>query len=217
MKTQVFTFNPFQENTFVLYDETKECIIVDPGCSTASEEAELFAFIEREGLVPQRIVNTHNHIDHVFGITSVRQKYGVDFWCHPLEVDGLMRVPDYAPVYGFQVAPIAAPERTITEHDNIEFGQTVLDLRFAPGHSPGSLLLIHEASNTIIAGDVLFQGSIGRTDLPGGDFNTLMESIKNQLLTLPDHMQVYPGHGPATSIGVERTTNPFILQYISGN
>jgi len=215
MQVKSFTFNPFQENTYVLFDETKSCIIVDPGCESATEENYLFDFISENELQPELIVNTHNHIDHVLGINAVHKKYNIPFWCHPLEIEGLERVPLYAPTYGMNVQPIKGADKLITEADTVQFGKTSLSIRFTPGHSSGSICLIQEDAKIIIAGDVLFLGSIGRTDLPGGDYTTLMESIRTQLLTLDDDMAVYPGHGPATSIGQERVTNPFILDYLS--
>lgn len=213
MQVKVFTFNPFQENTYVLYDHSKECMIIDPGCFVASEDKVLFDFISSNQLKPVAIVNTHCHIDHVFGVNSVKQKYQIPFYCHKGEVDGLRRIPDYAPMYGMQVQAIDEPNDFIDETSVIQFGNTKLESRFTPGHSPASLCFIHNESKQIIAGDVLFEGSIGRTDLPGGDYDTLMQSIFSELLPLADEYEVYPGHGDATTIGRERKTNPFILEY----
>lgn len=214
MNIKSFTFNPFQENTYVLFDETKECIIVDPGCQMVNEEKMLFAFIEKNNLKPKAILNTHCHIDHVFGINAVKAKYDIPFYCHEGELEGLKGVPNYAPVYGFQVEPIDAPEKTIDENTTFKFGQTELELRFTPGHSPASLCFIEHKSKQVIAGDVLFRQSIGRTDLPGGSYQTLMESIETELLTLDNDYKVFPGHGMPTTIGEERKSNPFILEYL---
>jgi len=215
MQVKIFTFNPFSENTLVLFDESKECIIVDPGNSNATEDAQLFDFINAEQLKPVGIYNTHCHIDHVLGINSLIAKYSIPFYCHQLELEGLRAVPNYAPMYGMQVSAIDEPTGLIDENSIIEFGNTKLELRFTPGHSMGSLCFISQADKVVIGGDVLFQGSIGRADLPGGNFTTLMESIVSQLLTLEDDMIVFPGHGPHTTIGSERVANPFILEYLN--
>lgn len=217
MNIKSFTFNPFQENTYVLFDDTKECIIIDPGCHTASEEQLLFNFIEEKQLKPVAIVNTHNHIDHVFGVNAVAEKYNIPFYCHEGEIEGLQRVPQYAPVYGMSLAPIMEPTSTINEESKVTFGNTELEARFTPGHSVASLCFIDHASKQVIAGDVLFQNSIGRADLPGGNYETLMKSIMNQLMVLDDDYSVFPGHGPSTTIGEERRNNPFIKEWQTMN
>lgn len=209
-----FTFNAFQENTYVLYDHTKECVIVDPGCQVINEEKQLFQFIEKNQLSPKAILNTHCHIDHVFGINAVKSKYNIPFYCHEGEIEGLKRVPSYAPVYGFQVEEIAPPEKTIDENELFLFGETELEIRFTPGHSPASVCFIHHKSKQVIAGDVLFRNSIGRTDLPGGNYQTLMKSIEDKLLTLDNSYKLFAGHGMTTTIGEERLNNPFILEYM---
>lgn len=214
MNIKSFTFNPFQENTYILFDETNECVIVDPGCQMVNEEKMLFTFIKKNNLKPIAILNTHCHIDHVFGINVVKSKFNIPFYCHEGELEGLERVPSYAPVYGFQVDSISRPDKTIDENSTFKFGNTELEIRFTPGHSPASLCFIHHKSKQIIAGDVLFRGSIGRTDLPGGSYKTLMESIENELLTLEDDYKVFSGHGMTTTIGEERLNNPFILEYL---
>jgi len=206
-------FNPFQENTYVAFDETKQAIIIDPGCYSSAELNRLFEFIGSKTLQPTAIVNTHCHIDHVFGVNAVRQKYDIPFYCHKGELPVLQAVPAYAPVYGMEVDPIENVH--FLEEDTYSFGNTELVLKFTPGHSPASLCFIHQPSKQIIAGDVLFQGSIGRADLPGGDYTTLMKSIENELLPLDDDYRVYPGHGEPTTIGIERRSNPFILEWLA--
>lgn len=205
-----FTFNPFQENTYILHDETKECIIVDPGCYSPSEKKVLADFIKAKELKPVMLVLTHAHIDHVLGNSFVNETYGLSPVMNPIEIAGLRGVPQYAHIYGINADPSPEPESFIDEGDSIKFGNSILNVLFTPGHSAGSVSLISKEQKFIIAGDVLFNGSIGRTDLPGGDYNTLIASIKNKLLPLGDDFKVYSGHGPETSIGFERKNNPFL-------
>ncbi len=216
--TQVhaFTFNPFAENTYIVYDDSQQCIIVDPGCYTAEERQALQAFIEQQQLTPVGLLNTHCHIDHVFGNRFVAETYGLPLAIHVGELPVLEAIPAVAQLYGIphvQQSPDPSPDHYLQEGQVYTFGQTSLEIRFTPGHSPASVSLYCKDSDFILAGDVLFQGSIGRTDLPGGNYNTLMQRIDTQLLPLPDHTVVYSGHGPATSIGAERRSNPFILEY----
>lgn len=207
----VFTFNPFQENTYVVYDETKKCAIFDPGCFEQREKKELKAFIEDNGLEPVRLINTHCHIDHVFGNHFVSSTWGLDLEIHNGELPVLEAVPIISQLYGIPPGdPSPKPRKFIVEGEEITFGNTTLKALFTPGHSPASLSFYCHDSGFVIAGDVLFRESIGRTDLPGGDFDTLLNSIRTQLLTLDDEVVVYPGHGPATTIGHEKKFNPFL-------
>jgi len=207
-----FTFNPFQENTYVLHDDSKECVIIDPGCFHEAERKELTDFIEKEGLKPVRLINTHCHIDHVFGNHFISKKYDLPLEIHEGELPVLNAVPQMAMMYGIPFSePTPKVEKFIKEGDIIEFGNTKLESLFTPGHSPASLSFFCKKSNFIIAGDVLFYGSIGRTDLPGGDYNTLISSIKDKFFPLGDAVEVCPGHGPKTTIGYERKTNPFLV------
>ncbi len=207
-----FTFNPFQENTYVLYDDTKECIIIDPGCYHNDEKKELADFIEKEGLKPVRLINTHCHIDHVFGNHFISEKYNLPLEIHEGELPVLNTVPQVAMMYGIPFGdPISTVENFIKDGDLIKFGNSSLQSIFTPGHSPASLSFFCEDAGFIIAGDVLFYGSIGRTDLPGGNFDTLISSIKEKLFPLGDDIEVYPGHGPKTTIGYEKQTNPFLV------
>ncbi|GIV31748.1 MAG: MBL fold hydrolase [Saprospiraceae bacterium] len=212
-KTSVisFTFNPFSENTYLVIDESKECIIIDPGCYTHAEKKELETFIEEQGLVPVRLLNTHCHIDHVFGNQFVANRWNLGLEIHRLERPILEAVPLVAQFYGVPIPePSPAPSRFIEPGEVISFGQTELEVLFTPGHSPGHIALWCETERFVIAGDVLFKESIGRTDLPGGDFDTLIQSIKSQLFPLGDDVWVFPGHGPKTTIGHERRYNPFL-------
>ncbi len=207
-----FSFNPFQENTYVIYEEKGDCIIIDPGCYTQSERDQLVDFIEKAKLTPVRLLNTHCHLDHVFGNKFVMDKYGLGLEIHEGELPVLESVPRVAEMYGIpNVVPSPAPTAFLEENDVIRFGNdTELKVLFTPGHSPASISFYNEKERYIIAGDVLFQGSIGRTDLPGGDFNTLIQSIKSQILPLGDEVRVYSGHGPSTTVGDEKKANPFL-------
>lgn len=206
----IFTFNPFQENTYVLYDETKACIIIDPGCYTPAEEKRLTDFIEAKELTPVQLVLTHSHIDHVVGNKFVAERYGLEIALHKDELQGLLAVPTYGRSMGFEVQPSPAPSQFIAAGDVITFGNTTLKAYLTPGHSPASLSFYCEAGNFVIAGDVLFRDGVGRWDLPGGNFETLVHSIKTQLFPLGDEVKVFPGHGPDTTIGYERLNNPYL-------
>ena len=205
-----FTFNPFQENTYILYDETKECIVIDPGCYTDSERKELTNFIEANDLKPIRLINTHCHIDHVMGNKFIAEKYDLELEIHSGEIPVLDSLLDVSKKYGIPVEPSPDASIFIEAGDLVKFGNTTLKTLFTPGHSPASISFYCEADQYVIAGDVLFYGSIGRTDLPGGNHATLLKSIREQLFVLDGGVRVYPGHGPATSIGFERDNNPFL-------
>lgn len=207
------TFNPFQENTYIVYDGTGECIIFDPGCFSAEEKASFKATIEKQELKPVRLINTHCHIDHVLGNQFIMDTYGLELELHKGEVPVLEAAPQSASMFGLPVPPgnfAGKPGKFIEEGVTISFGDTILKTLFTPGHSPASLSFFCEADRFLIAGDVLFFGSIGRTDLPGGDFDTLIRSIQTELFPLGDDVTVYPGHGPETNIGYEKQHNPFL-------
>lgn len=210
MEIAIFTFNPFAENTYLLYDDTKECIIVDPGCMDASERATLVDFISENQLRPVRLVNTHCHIDHVLGNKYISEKYNLALTSHKGEAVVLQAQPTVSQMYGIPYEGSPDITEFLDDGDDLQFGGTTLKVLYTPGHSPASISFYHEESKQLIAGDVLFAGSIGRTDLPGGDFDTLIQSIKTQFMTLEDDVVVYPGHGNSTTIGQERRTNPFL-------
>ena len=210
MTVSGFTFNAFSENTYLLVDEaTQQCAIVDPGCYDPAEQQALRDYVELRGWRPVLLLNTHAHIDHVFGNQFVIDTYKIPFLLHADDLATLHAVPVYAPSYGFPLYQPAEPTGPLTPGEPVRIGETELEVRFTPGHAPGHVVFYHAPTQTLIGGDVLFRGSIGRTDLPGGNHATLIESIKQQLFTLPDEVTVYPGHGPATTIGEERRTNPF--------
>ena len=211
MKLHYFTFNPFQENTYILYDETKECIIVDPGCYSSEEQNQLANYIEKNDLKPKKLVCTHFHLDHIFGNYYTAKKWGLKVEGHRLDLPTLQLGEKSAQMYGFDdYQPSPAIETFIDEGDKIHFGHTELEILFVPGHAPGHIALVHHNSKTVINGDVLFQGSIGRTDLPGGDYKTLENSIKQKMYQLPDDYTVFSGHGPSTTIGNEKQFNGFV-------
>ena len=211
MRIKSFTFNPFQENTFVVYDETKECIIIDPGCYTEKERTELRRFITSEGLKPVKLINTHCHIDHVLGNKFVSELWGLELYMHKEDLPLLENAGNIGKMYGmedYEGSPY--PKHFLAQDDTLTFGESSFKILFTPGHAPGHICLYSKENNLVIAGDVLFQGSIGRTDLPGGDHGTLINSIITQLFPLPNETQVFCGHGPATNLGYEKEHNPFL-------
>lgn len=209
IQIQTFVFNPFMENTYILYDETKEAVIVDPGCYEDVEQRELIDFIEDMELKVVGLINTHCHVDHVFGNAMIKKKYNVGLRIHKEDEATLRSVEVYAPAYGFTNYHKAEADSFFEEGDQITFGDSVLDILFTPGHAPGHVVFVNKDQKTCIGGDVLFDGSIGRTDLPGGDFDILIKSIHEKLFTLEDDVTVYPGHGGTTTIGKEKESNPF--------
>lgn len=209
LHVQSFVFNPFQENTFVLYDETKECIIIDPGCSDEAEREQLRSFVEQQQLKVKLLLNTHCHVDHVLGNYFIKETYKVNLLIHRADEPTLKAVQVYAPGYGFHLYQDQPPDAFLEEGDYIKFGNQSFLVLFVPGHSPGHVAFYNEKNRVLISGDVLFYNSIGRTDLPGGDHQLLINSIHTRLFVLPDHVKVFPGHGPETTIGFEKKTNPF--------
>ena len=208
---QRFTFNPFQENTYLLFDETKECIIIDSGCYERAEQDLLRTFVNENELKPVKLINTHCHIDHVLGNKFVADTWNLGLEMHVLDLPLLHSVKDYSTAYGFDHYD-ESPEPTIflKEGEQVHFGNSRLDILFTPGHAPGHITLHSPEQKFVISGDVLFQMSIGRTDLPGGDHKTLINSIKTVLTPLAEDTQVFCGHGPSTSIGFEKVNNPFL-------
>jgi hydroxyacylglutathione hydrolase len=205
-----FTFGPFDENTYILYDDTKQCVIIDPGCYDANEKRTLADFIDASGLKPVKLLNTHAHIDHILGNNFVAGKYHLHPEMNIHDVNLLKAAPTYGQLWGIHAEPSPEPEILLNEGDEVLFGNSVLHVLFTPGHSEGSISFYNRSTNFVIAGDVLFYGSIGRTDLPGGNFETLIKSIKEKLFPLGNDCKVYSGHGPETSIGFEKDNNPFL-------
>lgn len=207
---KVFAFNPFSENTYVLYDETKEAIVVDPGNYDARESDVLTRYISDQGLKPVAIVNTHAHVDHVLGVFYLKNHYSIPFYLHPKEEPVLHSVKTYASNYGFHAFNEPVVDGWLQEGELFSFGSSTLRIVFVPGHAPGHIALIQDDQRFVIGGDVLFKNSIGRTDLPGGNYQTLIGSIKDELFILSDDFVVYPGHGGTTTIGDEKRYNPFL-------
>lgn len=210
MQIEIFTFNPFQENTYVLFDETLECIIIDPGCYEADERATLANYIESKNLKPVALLNTHCHIDHVLGNRFVADKYKLLLQIPDGEQATLDATTVYGPTFGIHMDPSPQPGKLLSDNEIIKFGTTQLQCILAPGHSPASICFYNATEKILIGGDVLFYKSIGRTDLPGGNHQQLLNSIFTRLFILPDDVKVFPGHGIETSIGFEKRHNPFL-------
>ena len=211
VQIQTFTFNAFAENTYIISIPGGDCMIVDPGCSNNFEQSRLIDYISEQQLTPKYLINTHCHIDHILGNKFVANKFQLPLHAHQGEEPVLAAGTEVAAMYGIHY--MGSPEIGVylQPGDKILLGDTTWQILFTPGHSPASICLYCDSEKLCIVGDVLFEGSIGRTDLPGGDFATLMQSIRTQLLTLEDEVVIYPGHGPTSTIGHERRTNPFIL------
>lgn len=210
MKIEQFVFNPFGENTYLLYDETAEAIIVDAGCSTPLEVAEVKRFTDANGLTVKFLVNTHCHIDHIVGINALCNLYGVQCYAHREELPMLAMAPKHAAMFGVEIDTAPRVEKTVGDGDTLTFGRTTLRVIHTPGHTLGGICLYSEKDRVLLTGDTLFQGSIGRTDLHGGSYTAIIRSITEKLLTLPDDVVVFPGHGDSSTIGEERADNPFL-------
>jgi glyoxylase-like metal-dependent hydrolase (beta-lactamase superfamily II) len=211
IQVKKFTFNPIQENTYILYDETGECIIVDAGCFFDYEEKELDDFIQEKQLTPVKLVNTHCHFDHIMGINHCRSKYNIPFYAHSEDAFLVEGIVAHGDRFGIPVEPVDPIDQFLDEGDQITFGDSTLEVIHVPGHAPGHVVLLQPEQQLLMAGDVLFYGSIGRTDLPKGSFEQLVGNIKTKLFRLPDETTVYSGHGPETSIGFEKKNNPFLM------
>jgi hydroxyacylglutathione hydrolase len=205
-----FVFSPFSENTYVLWDETNEAVVIDPGCLDQREKEALVNFIAAKSLTVKLLLQTHAHLDHVFGSAFVKRKYGVKMLMHQSEVPILANVESRATLWGMRgYEPVEADE-FIDESSVIKFGNATLNVLFVPGHAPGHVAFVNHDQKFVVGGDVLFRGSIGRTDFPLCNHADLMNSIKTKFLTLPDDYTVYPGHNEPTTIGYERKNNPFL-------
>ncbi len=206
-----FVFNPFIENTYVIWDEeTKESMIVDPGCSNQDEEKILSDFIDGRNLIAKYMVNTHCHIDHFLGCKFVKDKYNPIYFVPENDVPLLQNAEAQASMFGIDMKIPPNPDDYLSERKVLELGKCSIKLLFTPGHSPGEFCLYFEDEKFCVAGDVLFQKNIGRTDLWGGSYDLLINSISEKLLALPDDVIVYSGHGDNTTIGEEKINNPFL-------
>lgn len=207
---KILVFNPFCENTYIVSDETGECIIIDPGCENNREKEELRSEIVKSVLKPVRVVNTHCHIDHILGNAFIKKTFSIPLLIHRLELPLLNSASQQRIIFGLESDESAVPDLFAEEGDRINFGSSELEVLHIPGHSPGSIALVNRPEKIAIVGDVLFRGSIGRSDLPGGDFDILIKNIKEKLLVLSSDTVIYPGHGPSTNISTESGTNPFL-------
>ena len=211
LQVNSFVFNPFAENTYVIYDETRQCVIIDPGCHTPSEVDELLGFIDLHQLEPLMVVNTHGHIDHIMGNEAVKRHYGIQVAAHPEVKNDILRSRQQAMMFGLpMVEDCKLPEVDLTDGELIKVGNSTLEVLCTPGHAKGSVSLYAMAEGWVFTGDALFCRSIGRTDFPGGDFEELRESIRTRLFTLPEDTEVYSGHGESTTIGEEKDFNPYV-------
>jgi hydroxyacylglutathione hydrolase len=206
---QAFPNNPYQENTYLWYDDSGQCAIIDPGMYTAAEQNAVVNFIKENRLTPVLLLNTHCHIDHVLGNKFVFDQYGLKPQFHEGEMVVLDAMPVWSQQSGIRYELSPLPDTFLPETGTVTFGNTVLQLIYAPGHSPAHLCFYNKADGVIVGGDVLFRGSIGRTDLPGGNHAQLLKNIEEKLFILPDEVIVYPGHGTETTIGYEKHNNPF--------
>lgn len=207
----MFTFGPLSENTFVLHNAARQCIIIDPGCYFDNERGELTDYISENGLQPKYLLNTHCHFDHVFGNRFVHDTWGLTPWLHPAEQPVLQNARQAGLKWNIPFDDYyEGPLQFLRENDTIELGADALKVLFAPGHSPGHVVFYCAAQHFVIGGDVLFREGVGRTDLPGQDFDTLRHSILTTMYALPDETVVCPGHGGTTTIGFEKANNPFV-------
>ena len=211
LQIKSFEFSPIQENTYILYNEFNECIIIDPGCFFDEEKEELAAYISKNNLTPKLLLNTHCHLDHVFGNKFVAEKYDLTLQIHQGEKIVLDDAPTRGLMYNMPFDNYVGDITYINEGELIDLGNDELEILLTPGHSPASLSFYNKKDGFVISGDALFNGSIGRTDLPGGNHELLIKSIREKLLVLPEETKVYSGHGPSTTIGKEKTTNPFLV------
>ena len=211
MKIKIFPFNQFLENTIVLSDSTNECIIIDPGCYNNEEKQILENYIITNNLKPVKLINTHCHIDHILGNNFVSSNWDIDLEINKNDLNLLNESNQIAKIYGFvDYENSPNPKRFLNEGDIVNFGNSELKVIFTPGHAPGHICLLNKKDKKLIAGDVLFYMSIGRTDLPLCSHNDLLTSIKDKLFTLDDEIEVFCGHGQNTTIGFEKANNPFL-------
>lgn len=210
LNVKIFTFNPLQENTYLIYDEAGNCMVVDPGCYFDEEREKLTAFIAQNKLNPVKLVNTHCHLDHVFGNKYIHETYGLELYIHEGEQVMLERAPASGLMWNVPFDNYTGPLHFLEMDKPLMLGKHAFELLFTPGHSPASVSLYNADQAILIAGDVLFRESVGRTDLPGGNPDTLEASIRNVLYVLPDATKVFSGHGPSTTIGYEKRNNPYV-------
>lgn len=215
MFIKVFTFSIFGENTYILSDENADCVIIDPGCYTTSERQKIVQYLETNQLTIKAIWLTHGHIDHISGLDFLKKKYNAPIYAHPKVKEEIRYSLQYGAMYGMELTACPEPDFWIEEGDVLHFGTRSFSVLYTPGHSPGSVSLYCKQEKCVIVGDVIFQDSVGRWDLPGGNFDTLMQSIIQKIYPLPDETKIYSGHGISTSVGGEKLTNLYVLEYLN--
>ncbi len=214
LQIKVFCFNPFGENTYLLWDAPSgEGVIVDPGCYEDDESAQLYSFIEKEGVKPKAILLTHGHFDHVFGVTETSQKYSIPVYMHPDDSVMLEFNRKIVGPFGLSEPDVSFPFEPIYDGQELSILEHPFTVIHTPGHTPGGVCLYDKDSSVLLTGDTLFAGSIGRSDLPFGDYDKLIVSIMDKLMGLPADTEILPGHGPVSNIGQERTHNPFLQPF----
>ena len=213
LEIKSFTFGPFSENTFLLWDVSGECVVIDPGCSNAAEQKTMLAFLGAHSLNLKYILNTHCHLDHVWGNRFFKERFKIPLLCPKGEEKNLEMAEMSAKLYGIPgFEPSPEPDQWFEAGEKISFGNIVLETLFVPGHTAGHVAFYHPESKRLFSGDVLFSGSVGRTDFPGGSMPVLMNSIFKVLMPLGEEVEVYSGHGPMTTLGEEKISNPFLMQ-----
>lgn len=215
IKVGVLPFNPFQENTIVLSDESGECVIVDAGNYNPQEDAALSKYITDNGLKPVMAVNTHGHVDHMLGVNYVKETYGIPFAIHGKDKFLIDSAPTHGAIYGFKVDKVPTVDIDLEGQKALKFGNTVFQIIETPGHTPGHVAFYNSDNKLLLTGDTLFRESIGRTDLPGGDYSWIMRSILDKLIPLGDDVHFYPGHGMESTIGHESLYNPFVTEVLN--
>ncbi|MHC1705628.1 MAG: MBL fold metallo-hydrolase [Tenuifilaceae bacterium] len=203
--------NPFQENTYIVFDETKEAIIIDAGCYTPDDVDQVKKFVESKNLIIKYLIATHGHIDHILGIDSLKKIYHVEWLAHEDEIPLVQTSPSHALMFGLVLEKAPVIDKTIKDGEIISFGNSSFEVIHTPGHSKGGVCFYSSKQKILFSGDTLFRGSIGRTDLMGGNYETIIDSINNKILKLGDEVIVYPGHGDSTTIEYEKQNNPFLL------
>ena len=207
---KTFYFNDLRTGCHILCDDSGKCAITDPGCHTETEIKRLFKFVEENSLTPEMILLTHGHFDHMIGCGAVTKKWDIPIYMNTVDVSQINRAPSTCAFFGYTFDSPASEPVNVGDGEIISFGNTSLVVRYTPGHSKGSVIYYNEKENYVLTGDSLFAGCIGRTDLPEGDYDALMESLKNVIMVLPPDTDVHPGHGPSTTIAIEANTNPFL-------
>lgn len=215
MKIACLPFNPIQENTYVLWDDTKECVVIDAGNSSPREDAALDDFIARHELKPVLAANTHGHFDHTLGVEHLKQRYGIPFALSAKDRFLVDNAATSGSIFGIRIGAMPSTDIDLEQQTEIRFGNSSLQILRTPGHTPGHVAFYEPESKSLFTGDTLFRESIGRTDLPGGDYSWIMRSILDVIVPLGEEVHVYPGHGPETTIGHELLYNPFIVEVLN--